>query len=131
MTHEAALPGILADIAELAGMAAAARVARERGGGRVYIPSPNHVGPGHWLAQAMGQEPARRLARQYCGLVVDIPLGPFAGHRNELHAAIRRALATGASVRDAAIALGVTERTVYNIKASRKKRGADQHNLPL
>lgn len=122
------LPGLLREIAEIAGEAAALRVAQARGGTRAYIPRPENLSATHWLVQALGLEPARELASIYQGEHLDIPLGPHAGNQAAITAAITRGLAEGRSAADIARAVGVTERTVTNHRA-RQQRRQQQYSL--
>jgi hypothetical protein len=106
-----ALPGILGEIAEIAGEAAAMRVAQEKGGTRAYIPAPDNLPPTHWLVQAAGAEGARAIAARFGGGPVPVPLGPT-GSRGRTWTTIRRALDEGASAAEAARLAGVDEKTV-------------------
>jgi hypothetical protein len=81
----AALPGILADIAEVAGEDAALAVARARGGRQIYIP-PRPAND-HWLAQLIGFEPAVAVCDRLTAGVgprrAEVPLGSFSAYRAE------------------------------------------------
>jgi hypothetical protein len=118
------LPGILADIADIAGNDAAYKIASSVGGTRVSIP-PRAV-EGHWLTELLGFE----LANEICtGLATLDPDGKLRGVRDELiprgpasilKVARRRALEAlekGASARDAARISGLHERTIWRMKA--------------
>jgi hypothetical protein len=116
-----ALPGILADIAEIAGEDAALAVAASRGGTQVYIPpSPDRD---HWLSRLVGQSAAKQIAdRLTCGvggMRVDLPLGPK-GAAARLRAKVDRMIDDGRSERDIALATGYTIRGVRRRKARRK-----------
>src|SRR5690606_37782768 len=73
-----ALPGVLGEIAAVAGEDAALSIAAARGGTQVYI--PHEPGPHHWLTHLVCREAAQRIAdRLTCGvggLRLDLPLGP-------------------------------------------------------
>jgi len=112
-------PGILADVARVAGPLAAVRLARAKGGGRAYIPRPENLHPGHWLSALLGQEPARAVAEVLGGGEVEVPLGPAAGNRARVWASIRRGLKQGLSVEQAARQAGVSARTVRRHKNGR------------
>lgn len=118
------LPGILADIADIAGVEVAYEIARSHGGTRVSIP-PRAV-QGHWLTELVGFETADRICQ---GLATLDPDGKLRGVQNEviprgpasiLRAARRRAqeaLDEGMSTREAARASGLHERTIWRMKA--------------
>lgn len=118
------LPGILADIADIAGIDAAYEVARSHGGTRVSIP-PRAV-QGHWLTELLGFEMADKICQ---GLATLDPDGKLRGVQNEiiprgpaaiLNAARRRAqeaLDEGKSAREAARIAGLHERTIWRMKA--------------
>ncbi len=118
------LPGILADIAEIAGNDAAYKIASAVGGTRVSIP-PRAM-EGHWLTELLGYDQADAICR---GLATLDPDGKLRGVRDEtipkgpaaiLNAARRRAgeaLNSGSSVREAARASGLHERTIWRMKA--------------
>ncbi|MBY0432215.1 MAG: hypothetical protein K2Q10_13535 [Rhodospirillales bacterium] len=111
------LDGILAELAELAGRAAALGLAHARGGTVAYIPTPDHVRDDHWLAAACGLDAARRIAADYAGTTIKVPLGPFSGNRARVRAAIRAGIAAGRSDRDIARSAGVDESTVRRHRA--------------
>jgi len=108
----AQLPGVLAQVAQAAGVKAAWQLAQARGGGRAYIPTPQALHEKHWLTQAVGLEASRAIAQALGGGEVEVPLGPFAGNRAQVWAAIERGLNAGLSVEQAARQAGVTARTV-------------------
>lgn len=125
------LPGVLGDIADCAGLAAALAVAQARGGTQVYIPP--EPGEDHWLVEVIGLEAARTVAeRLTCGvggLRVDLPLGP-AGCAARVRAEVDRLLGLGRSERDIALA------TRYSIRGIRRRRAqlglaGDDRQLPL
>ena len=118
------LPGILAEIAEIAGVEAAYLLARHRGGVRVYV--PQEVYQGHWLVRLLGKDAAGRICRFYGGNSIEIPLASF-GSRKQIQAAIEQAKAEGASAFAAARRAGVSHRTV---RRQWKKR-SENKNLPL
>ncbi|SBW13047.1 conserved hypothetical protein [uncultured Alphaproteobacteria bacterium] len=106
------LPGVLGDIAEVAGVSAALQVAAARGGRVAYIPTPDHLPPEHWLVVAVGAEAAAAIARRLGGGALLIPLGPLGGTRGRVWATIRAAIDEGCSAPEAAARAGVHERTV-------------------
>lgn len=107
------LPGVLAEIAEVAGESAALAIAYARGGTQVYIPP---VPPEeHWLCELVGLEKARIIADHFtCGLAgrrLELPLGP-AGHGANVRAKVDAMLRAGASERDIALATRYTTRAI-------------------
>ena len=87
------------------------RLAKRRGGRRLYV--PRSVRAGHWLAESLGPEVAERLAFRYGGCRIDIPtLGLSRTNRNE---EIRRCRVAGASLADVADRFGLSERQVRRI----------------
>lgn len=106
------LPSVLAEIAEVAGVAAALQVAAARGGRVAYIPAPDHLVPDHWLVLAVGAAAAAAIAQRLGGGSLLIPLGPLGGNRGRVWATIRTALGEGCSAPEAARRAGVHERTV-------------------
>ena len=124
-------PGILADIAEVAGPMAAYRVADVRGGVPAYFPRPEGLTDDHWLVVACGWEAARRIARRVGGGKFEVPLGPLSGNRAAVARAIREGLAQGLPGLRVARMVGVDCRTV---RRHRNEPGADgehedQHRL--
>ncbi|UWU13252.1 hypothetical protein N2599_13975 [Rhizobium sullae] len=124
------LPGILADIADIADAETALLIAQSHGGIRVSIPP--RAEPDHWLTELLGIELADRICRGLAILDADgklkgvqrevIPLGPA----SVLKAARRRAadaLSAGKSARDAAQISGLHERTIFRMKASDSDQG--------
>jgi len=75
-----ALPGILAEIAEIAGRDAALAVAKAKGGTQAYFPT--RPGPNHWLSKCVGLENARAIGRElgtgHGGVELLVPMGPSA-----------------------------------------------------
>jgi len=118
------LPGILADIADIAGPDIAFRIAQSRGGTRIAIP-PRAV-PGHWLTELVGLEIADSICKGLATLDGDgrlqgiqrevIPLGPASYLRNARRKAAA-ALSAGTSVRETARIVGLHERTIWRMKA--------------
>ncbi len=89
-----ALPGILAEIAEVVGEDAALAIARVRGGTQIYVPPVPTAG--HWLCELIGSDRAIAVCDLLTGGVgparVDLPLGPVgfqASARAKVDALIR------------------------------------------
>lgn len=112
------LPGILADIAEVAGEDAALAIAAVRGGTNVYIP-PTPAND-HWLCRLIGRDAAHAVCDKLtCGvgpLRVDMPLGP-SGAAAKLRAKVDRMLREDRSERDIAMATGYTARAIRRRRA--------------
>ena len=110
------------ELIDVIGPVAAVKLIARFGGTRLYIPA--RMTETHVIAQTIGIEEANRLSDHFVagstGLTYTIPMG-----RANNAAAIDRALKSGLSVRDAARAAGVHERTVY-----RHKKQPNQSNQP-
>lgn len=120
-----ALPGILAEIADVAGEDAALAIARARGGTQIYIP-PRPAND-HWLCELIGIDAARKVCAQLTGEVASrreiVPLGPV-GKEAQLRAmrAADKALMDEMirqqkSEREISLATGYTVRTVRKRRA--------------
>lgn len=111
------LPGVLREVAEVAGVDAALRIADLRGGARVTIPS--RVTPDCWLSLAVGKDKAQALSRHftsgYTSIEILVPLGPT-GARAEQARAIERLLNEGLSGGQIARQLRISDRTVTRHK---------------
>jgi hypothetical protein len=128
----AQLPGVLAEIAEIAGGAAALQVADAKGGlEKVHIPLPGNLREGHWLVDAVGMNHAQAIARRLGGAKIDIPFGPFAGQRKRTHAAIRQGIAEGSSPAAIARATGVHQRTARRHRTGKSDADGPQIALPF
>ncbi|HYH17519.1 MAG TPA: hypothetical protein VD995_02775 [Azospirillum sp.] len=107
------LPGVLGEIAEIAGAPAALAVAREMGGRRAYFPAKPKAD--HWLVRAVGAETAAAICAHLVaggtGLEIPVPLGPT-GSRAQVWSTIQRALSAGETSGRAAQLAGVDERTI-------------------
>lgn len=124
--------GLLAEIAEVAGPEAAEKVAAAAGGTRISIPPRAIVG--HWLSEAVGLETADAICCAFAIVDADdrlhgiskqmLPLGPVQVHRRARALALNLIDNEGLSVRDAARAVGVHERTVWRALAVRKNPNA-------
>lgn len=118
MKHSAPeLPGVLADIARVAGVDAAMKISEAVGGIEIYLPPvpPND----HWLVQLVGLRAARAIADHLtCGVAgmrLELPVGPARG-RQKLQAMADIMIAEGRSERDIALATG------YSIRSVRRRR---------
>lgn len=130
------LPGLLGEIAEIAGEAAALRIARAKGGRRAYFPA--RPKPGSWIVEAVGQEAAARICSALVagerGVELPVPLGPV-GTRGRVWHILQRAFADGATVAEAAALAGVDERTARRHKnrqsGARRDRSRDDRQESL
>lgn len=111
------LPGVLAEIADVAGEDAALAIAKYRGGTEVYVPPV--PANDHWLCRLIGRDQARAVCdRLTCGVGprrVVLPLGPT-GAQAETRAQVDAMIADEMSERDIAL------RTGYTIRGIRKRR---------
>lgn len=119
------LPGVLAEIAAVAGDGAALAIADARGGTEVYIPPV--PGDDHWLSLLIGCDPARavaeRLTQGVGGRRIELPLGP-AGHSARVRALVDQMIRENRSERDIAIA------TRYSIRGVRRRRAMLGNQVP-
>lgn len=131
----AALPGILAEIADVAGEEAALAVARVRGGTQIYIP-PKPAND-HWLCKLIGQEEAAAVCDKLTAGVgsrrADVPMAQFSAYRAESrnrYAVMDQMIAAQKSEREITLATGYTSRA---IRRRRAKLGnpADDRQIPL
>lgn len=117
------LPGVLGDIARVAGEEAALKIAHAVGGTEAYIP-PIPAND-HWLCELVGIELAREIADHLTcgvsGMRLELPSGPR-GFMKQAAAQVDRMLAQGRSERDIALATG------YTIRGVRQRRA--KLNLP-
>lgn len=120
------LPGVLAEIAGVAGINAAIAIATHAGGTRAYIPA--RVGDRHWLVKAVGRDAADKLCAHFSidhrrGQRIDVPL--FGGTYKQLQRLIAARLdkleAEGASSQTIARTTGITQRTVHRHRARRRR----------
>lgn len=123
------LPGILAEIAEIAGREAAELVAQSKGGCRVYMPPSAGLRSDHWLAAVIGPEKALMIAKALgdpIGYRVDIPLGPTcegARAARTRASTVRSLTLEGASATAIARRLGITDRAVRMIRERLRRTG--------
>ena len=125
VTSHAYLPGVLAEIADVAGLPAALAIAERCGGARQYFPA--RAVEGHWLVQCVGREAADKLCRHFHttesgGIELMVPHGP-AGTRAGLHRLLQEKLAAGVSAEQCARDLGIDRTTVFRNKKPGKLSG--------
>ncbi len=121
------LPGLLGDIADIAGLQVAYKIAQSHGGTRVSIPA--RAQEGHWLTELVGYETADEICRGLATLSTrgvlkgvsneTLPRGPASLIQNARREA-RRLLKTGMSAREVARATGLHERTIWRMKENSK-----------
>jgi len=120
------LPGVLAEIASVAGLDNAIYVARAKGGTRVRIPAKCDAE--HWLSKACGLAAALVICEHFAangaGIMLDIPLGPASSDATRARA-IRERLSRNETANEIARAVGVDRRTVFNHKAKLKSGEKD------
>lgn len=128
---EPTLPGVLGEIAAVAGRAAALAIAEARGGTSVYFPpAPKND---HWLCRLIGREAAREVCKQLtCGvgpIRVELPLGPT-GQAAKRRARVDAMIGEGRSERDIALATGYTTRGI-RMRREKLARPEDLRQLRL
>lgn len=123
----APLPPVLREIADVAGLPAAERLARAHGGSRVYIPT--RAGDEHWLVKLVGRLAADRLCAHYNpGVDIDVPIGPF-GTSGTLARRVAELLHAGVSGYEAARRLRVSARTIRRMRAEGRLPDIGQRTL--
>lgn len=119
------LPETLQEIAAVAGLEAAMKLAWGYGGTQVLI--PGKVGPNHWLTRCVGRRAAEAICAHYRVTNADdrvvgnfrlhVPQGGT-GVLDQARRCLARDLASGTvSVRAAARRAGLSERTAWRVKA--------------
>jgi hypothetical protein len=124
------LPRLLEEIASVAGLPAAIRIAEAKGGARARIPA--RLKDDHWLVQAVGRESAEAIAHHFTSghgtVELDIPLGP-AGTVAKARQNVARMIAGGGVSSDAiARATGMSRRTVLRKKAVMRREDDEQQD---
>ncbi len=116
-----ALTGKLAEIADVAGVSAALKLARELGGQELKLSSAK----GGKLARIVGQEAANVIVETFGrGEKLTVPMAHLRGQRGRREA-VAKLLAQGVSTSKAAAAADVHERT------ARRARAQTSQTLPL
>lgn len=124
------LPELLAEIAEVAGLEAALKIAEARGGTRTHF--PGRAPDGHWLPELVGREAANKLCdhfriKQRCGVELLVPMGPK-GFYSKARVKFDKLVAGGSSVAEASRLVGVHLRTARYWRA-KKSSDTDQESL--
>ncbi len=129
------LPGILAEIADVAGDAAALQLMASHGGRRVYIPVV--YSPTCWLHDAVGEIAARAIIDHFKGFSasgdpiryeMEIPVGDMGSlgrARKQAAVAFSKAIEEGCGVRTAGHRAGVSSRTAWYMARRLKGRSDD------
>lgn len=108
--RNSSLPGVLREIADVAGVEAAWALVQSHGGTQVYI---THAPiDGHWLIDAVGMEAALKICAEFGGLRLTIPQARISQQQERLV----RSLLAGQSTREAVSVSGLHERTVFRAK---------------
>lgn len=119
------LPGIMREIVDVAGAAAAWEIARTCGGRPVTFPA--HVDNNHWLVELVGLDAAQKLCDHFSvggkRVRIEIPLARDAERRLRLI----KALEGGMAATDAAAVSGMHVRTAYRTR--KKMKEDDQGEL--
>jgi hypothetical protein len=131
------LPGVLAEIADVAGEAAAVQICAHAGGTRVYIPAS--CPDDHWLVECVGREKADRIcahlsAGEHSGQRFDIPLaegGAYKAFRRALARHVHELDAENKSSRDIAREAGVSQRTVHRHRSAHRGGAKDRRQGSL
>ena len=131
MTRFEPLPGVLGEIADVAGEDAACAVAQEYGGVRVYF--PKDCSQNHWLAELVGHKAAILICRHFAGDItginINIPLG-FTSRDSIMRRRIYALIDEGRSYRDIALMLRINQRTVERVGSSQKTpKNTDQLDM--
>lgn len=130
-------PGILREIAEIAGVEAALILSRIKGGTLVHFPSTERLRPDHWLVDAVGHEAAckivNHIATAKLGIRLYVPRGPendgrLARARTEDR--LTRAFFSTATIDGTALALGIDRSTVSRHWRRLRKDGFRRPGLP-
>lgn len=118
---EKPLPGILQEIAEVAGREAALAIQDVKGGQEVFIVS--RLSDENWLVRTVGRGKAQLISDHftsgYCRQKLKIPIGEastFLQARRKLHDAMIAAIQRGASANQIAAVGGITERSARRFR---------------
>lgn len=114
------LPGVLAEIADIAGTEIAWAIARAQGGITVYIPA--QPGDDHWLVELVGREAADKISQHFVpgknGIRIEIPMAKHTRARERLV----KALEAGMTAPQAALAAGMHQRSAYRARKRIRKQ---------
>lgn len=127
-----ALPGVLSEIAAVAGDAAALAISARVGGTRVYIPAS--VNDDHWLVDAIGRDNADKVCAALGGDRHVIPLATGGAYRSLARDIARRVHQLdqqGKSSAEIARACGLTQRAVHRHRAAHRGGSKDDRQGSL
>jgi len=123
------LPALLAEIAQVAGLDAALKLAEARGGTEIYVPA--EAPDGHWLVETVGRPAADAICGHFMGggrgTRLELPLGP-AGTAAQIRRRVDRMISEGKSEREIALATGYTGRGV-RLRRAKARSGSEQDDL--
>jgi len=116
------LPGVLREIAEVAGLPAALAIAEAKGGTRAHFPV--RTAQGHWLPELVGADAAEKICMHFRstargGVGVDVPLGPK-GYYMKVRKRALEMIGEGMSTDAIARRLGVSRTMIKRMKASER-----------
>lgn len=115
------LPGVLAEIAEVADIDAALRISQAKGGSRNYFPL--RAADGHWLVELVGREAADKICAHFGtgsgGMEILIPKGAAAFARQHFYALRSQ----GVLIQTAARLCGIHERSAFRWEKQRDSWG--------
>jgi len=130
-----AFPGILAEIADVAGEEAALAVARVRGGTQIYIPPV--PANDHWLCALIGRDEAVAVCDKLTDGVgsrrADVPMGQYSAYRAESrhrYTLMDEMINAQKSEREIALATGYTARAIRR-RVAKLGKPADERQMSL
>lgn len=116
--NEETLPRLYAELERLVGLEAVRAIAETAGGQRVFIAKSVHAD--QWLTRAVGEERAKRIAHEFGGEYLTLPVNPFGGGIKAMRRNAERALDEGCTANEAAARSGLHVRNIYRRKARRR-----------
>jgi hypothetical protein len=121
------LPGVLQEIADVAGEDAALLIAKARRGTEVYFPSPKRFADrgdtAKWLTDLVGMDRAQKIIEACAGTVGIRYVVPMA--KNAIREAkVREGIERGANSTEIALSVGCHIRTVHRIRKKLKEQSA-------
>lgn len=119
--------GLLEELGAHMGAEAAMRLVAVFGGGQLYVPAT--ATRAHPLAAVLGVRSFRRLVDAWGGETISVPDGAEFVRLRRLRR-VTRLLADGAKVDEIARHIGVTPRTVRNLRARAHQMMLDGRRLP-
>lgn len=130
--------GVLKEIADVAGEAAAVALAASVGGTRIYIPAPRRLNEKHWLVVCVGRRAALKIAEHFSsassGQRIDIPLcggGAYPQLRRAIAKRVHEMNQAGASASEITQAVGITTRAVHRHRRAHRTHNQNQRQGKL